>query len=821
MNKNQVKIEVIAEDLATKVLDKVSKALEETGKSADKVSKSTQAGGTSFLSMSSAMFVANQASALVTKGFEFVNNIISEVINKTKELATNFIQLGINTSASVETARQGFVTLLGSGEAADKTIARLKLEAKRTPFEFVGLTQGVQLLSSVTKDGDKATDIILDIGEALSAMGKGQVELDRIVVNLQQIASSGRATAIDIRQFAFAGIPIFEMLQEQTGLAGEALAKFTEDGGVTFDLLTTMFDKANDKGGRFFEAFKNQGGTFNQLMSNMKDTISQTASEFVNQTGLFSLFKKGIEFATNAVNSFLPKILEFVNIFKGGFAKGFDMSAITTSLDILKRNLGGVFELIGGNDLETSGLSTFAEKIGKFSSDNLPKFIDLITKGVRSVHEFIENFDFNKIGQFIEKLKNGFANIKAIFMEVLGSQEAKNLMETYKERFKSLVNIFNTVREAFGKEKGEGGDIVSTISGIIKFLIRLGDIGQKPLNMLINTLEFAVTGFLNVRSFMVEKVIPTFIKFKDTIVAIPGKISEFVNNTVNKFIELKNKVTTTITEFVTNAVNKFIDLRNRVWQAINQLVTINGVGWLEFFKQKFDGIVSLAIYFKDLMVMKFNEIRDNVTNAIGTMVSAIRTKVEEIVGKFIEVKDRVAGVVSSMVSFVAMKAGEFVTPFVEKFNTIKNTVTNVIDVIKEKFKSFFSGGAEVGGSLANTFKSVLNVMIDKINRALEFEFSVAGANIKVNLPDIPKFAKGGDFIVPPGYNKDNFLMGVQSGEHVQVTPANQVSNNNNSKIIININGNNMNPQAIAQEVQKIIARNNNSASFGLRPALAG
>jgi hypothetical protein len=43
--------------------------------------------------------------------------------------------------------------------------------------------------------------------------------------------------------------------------------------------------------------------------------------------------------------------------------------------------------------------------------------------------------------------------------------------------------------------------------------------------------------------------------------------------------------------------------------------------------------------------------------------------------------------------------------------------------------------------------------------------------------DIPgtRFAKGGDFIVPPGFPNDTFPMRVQSGERVQVTPANQVA----------------------------------------------
>ena len=36
---------------------------------------------------------------------------------------------------------------------------------------------------------------------------------------------------------------------------------------------------------------------------------------------------------------------------------------------------------------------------------------------------------------------------------------------------------------------------------------------------------------------------------------------------------------------------------------------------------------------------------------------------------------------------------------------------------------------------------------------------------------MPALAEGGSFVVPPGYPNDSFLMGVESGEQVDVTPA--------------------------------------------------
>lgn len=125
------------------------------------------------------------------------------------------IGFGVKMAADIETMTQGFVTLLGSTEKANAAIAMIKKDAATTPFELPGLINANQLLTSVTKDADRSEKFLLNIGKALTAMGKGQPELDRIIVNLQQIGAVGHASAIDIKQFAFAGIPIYDMLNEK------------------------------------------------------------------------------------------------------------------------------------------------------------------------------------------------------------------------------------------------------------------------------------------------------------------------------------------------------------------------------------------------------------------------------------------------------------------------------------------------------------------------------------------------------------------------------------------------------------------------------
>lgn len=228
---------------------------------------------------------------------------------------------GIKYAADLETMTQGFVTLLGSAQKANAAIAMIQKDAAQTPFNFSGLVSANQLLTSVTKNADTSERFLLNIGKALTAMGKGQPELDRIIVNLQQIGAIGHANALDLKQFAFAGIPIYDLLNEKIKGTGKNLEDMTRDGEITFQLLQDLFNQAGEGSGRFARAFKEQGGTLNQVFSNFQDNLGITASALVKQTGLFDALKKALSGVTDglgylASNEGMKKIMDFLRFLK-------------------------------------------------------------------------------------------------------------------------------------------------------------------------------------------------------------------------------------------------------------------------------------------------------------------------------------------------------------------------------------------------------------------------------------------------------------------------------------------------------------------------
>jgi tape measure domain-containing protein len=220
---------------------------------------------------------------------------------------------GVKFAGDLESAEQGFVALLGSAKKAEAVIARVKKEAAATPFELPGLVEGTQALAAITKDGDKAVDILLDVGKAIATSGKGQAEMNSVIANLQQVASTGVVSEMDIRQFQRA-IPLFNDILKASNLTTEEL----KGSANAADLLFGAFEKAGAKGGITAMGFTAQAGTFNQVMSNLSDTIGITLSDFVKASGIFDLFKGAVTKTTGAISGFGRKFSMIVGLIRSG-----------------------------------------------------------------------------------------------------------------------------------------------------------------------------------------------------------------------------------------------------------------------------------------------------------------------------------------------------------------------------------------------------------------------------------------------------------------------------------------------------------------------
>ena len=180
---------------------------------------------------------------------------------------------GIEFNAKMETYQTAFTTLIGDADQAAAAIERIRQDAASTPFDVDSLTSANQALLATGMDAEKARGDVMNLANAIAATGGGSAELSRMAANMQQIRNTGKATAMDIRQFANAGINIYGVLADYLGITAEQAAELD----VTYEQLTGAFAHAAEAGGMYAGALEAQSQTFNGRMSTLKDNALQLA----------------------------------------------------------------------------------------------------------------------------------------------------------------------------------------------------------------------------------------------------------------------------------------------------------------------------------------------------------------------------------------------------------------------------------------------------------------------------------------------------------------------------------------------------------------
>lgn len=208
----------------------------------------------------------------IAKG-QILGNVLTTLAGKALDAAVGFVQTGIEYNAQIEKYTTGFTNMLGSAEAANEAMKAIQEDAARTPFDVASLTEANQLLISAGENAGYSRKVIMALGDAVSATGGGNAELSRMAANLQQIANVGKASAIDIKQFAYAGINIYQVLADYTGKSVQDVQSMT----VSYDLLSEALIAASEEGGRYYNAMDTQSQTMNGRVSTLKDNVSQLA----------------------------------------------------------------------------------------------------------------------------------------------------------------------------------------------------------------------------------------------------------------------------------------------------------------------------------------------------------------------------------------------------------------------------------------------------------------------------------------------------------------------------------------------------------------
>lgn len=180
----------------------------------------------------------------------------------------------VDFSASMEQAQIGFTTMLGDAQKASAFVQKLFQFAAVTPFQFPQVQSAAQTWLAMGFKPDEIIPDLTAVGNAISAIGiKDQGTLDRIVMSIGQIRTTGKVSARELRELALAGIPVYDILAEKLHLSQQQIMSIGNAGISSQKALDALFAGFNE---RYAGGMDKQSRSWNGLWSTIKDNLQMT-----------------------------------------------------------------------------------------------------------------------------------------------------------------------------------------------------------------------------------------------------------------------------------------------------------------------------------------------------------------------------------------------------------------------------------------------------------------------------------------------------------------------------------------------------------------
>lgn len=226
----------------------------------------------------------------VNKLFDGFTNLAKKGALVATGALAGFAVMSVKAASDFEGFRTQFEVMLGSADKAKKLLADVAEMAKKTPFELPDVVKGTQRLLAMGSSSEKVLDQFRMLGDI--SLGNTQ-KLDSLLLAFGKIQTKGKASMEELNIVLEAGVPILQVLADQTHKTKEEVIKMASDGKISFDDVTKAMTTMTSQGGIAFQGMEKQSQTLDGVWSNLKDTLTQFALRVAGMTVEGDIMKGG------------------------------------------------------------------------------------------------------------------------------------------------------------------------------------------------------------------------------------------------------------------------------------------------------------------------------------------------------------------------------------------------------------------------------------------------------------------------------------------------------------------------------------------------
>lgn len=211
--------------------------------------------------------------------------------------ARQFLSQIVEIGGELEHQKIAMNTIFGDKGKTNELYGQIKGLARQSPFGVMELTKSVKALSAYGVQYNEIYDTAKRLADISAATS---VDINRLILAFGKTKSRGFLDGLEAKQFAYANIPIYEMvrkkLEELEGQAvttADVMARMKKRE-IGFDIVKDVLWDMTDEGGKFYNMQEALAGSVKTSWKLVRDNIELMFGEMA-ESGIGSALKSTAE----------------------------------------------------------------------------------------------------------------------------------------------------------------------------------------------------------------------------------------------------------------------------------------------------------------------------------------------------------------------------------------------------------------------------------------------------------------------------------------------------------------------------------------------
>lgn len=689
-------------------------------------------------------------------GSTLTDKITKPALAATSALSGITLVKGFGRLVGIDDARAKLSALGNDAQTVEQIMDSALTSVKGTSFGLEeAATTAANAVAAGIKPGQELTDYLTMTADAAAIAGISMSEMGSII---NQVQTGQTAYTEDLNQLADRGLPIYQWLADEAGVAASQVKALASDGQISSEMLFNAIQ--NNIGGAaqiigeksFSAALANIGASLSRIGANFLDAGGQGG-------GFFSQLKPLMSDFNASLATLETKASELGVKFGAAFASIVqNVQSLKAQFDSLSPATQGIIAKVAGIGAAVAvGMGPALKVIGPLVSGfgSVIKVLGLIASPVGIVIAAIAALAAGFA--YLMQTNEGFRNtVMSVIDAVLpGIQSMISVIGS------NLMPLFQTLQTTVG------GIAEAAIPAIQSAMMNLVPV----ITQIINTVSNLITTILPVVISLINQLTPFIVQIAEVIGQIVAALAPMIAQLINSLLPVIQNIVTVIANAVQSVMPAVVSILNVIMSVIQALAPV------------IMDILSVVISVVSNIISAISPIISfigSVISAIMAIISPIVTFIANIIATIIQVIGTIIGTVTgifstvfSIVSDVWSNISQFISTAINAISSIISGLTNtvggvfngiysVVSSVMGKVRSFitgvftgiksawngltsfvsgvFSGIGNAVSSLVNTVKGFVNGVIGGINGAIGLINMIPG----VNIGKIPYLAHGTD-----------------------------------------------------------------------------